>query len=168
MRIVTTPSLESIRKNWTGVVLTIVGLSLLYFRALRTGGGFATLGFSVSDTCWLLKLGQIIASTALYGIQMRHVFHPINGSRGSFYPPYVVYQWLSEVTFFLTWQLFQFKGLLIACGCISALTFLCLSLRCCIRANAPLSGRFLLWQYHQRASTRDVLCAPKSLPPSFW
>lgn len=107
------------------------------FLALRTGGAFAYFGLTSSDTCWLLRLGELITTTGAIPKSDPFTFTmPITSHSGDG-PPYVVYQWLSEVVFFCFAHWFGLPGLLAFGAMVTALAFLCVPLRCCLRANAP-------------------------------
>jgi hypothetical protein len=134
--------MEEFQKHWP-TLLTVAGVALLCFLSLRIGAAFAYLGFTSADTCWLLSLGQIIDQTR--AIPSRDLFSftlPLCAELGQ-PQPYIVYQWLSELVFFYIERGFQPIGLLIAGGMVTALAFLCIPLRACIRANAPPIWSFL-------------------------
>lgn len=114
----------------------------MYFLALRTGAAFVFFGYVWADTCWLLKLGQLIAQNA--AIPKADLFSftlPLYAQQGN-PQPYVVYQWLSEVLFY--WGYIGLKpiGLLAAGAIVMTLAFLIIPLRACARANAPLGWSF--------------------------
>jgi len=118
------------------LAIAISGLVLIYLSAWYAGCVFTYCGFVQPDTCWLLKMGQMI-------VEARAIptVDPFSFTR-AFYlkpvaPPLVVYQWLSEVTFYLVFLALKYKGLLAFGAVVSVLTFLTIPLRSSIRANAP-------------------------------
>jgi hypothetical protein len=125
------------------IIVTIVGILIMYFLALRTGAAFVYFGLVSPDTCWLLKLGSIISNTGVIPKADPFTFTlPIYASTGDS-PPYVVYQWLSEVAFFSGYRFFQFTGLLAAAALVIAIAFLVVPLRACVKLNAPPIWTFL-------------------------
>jgi hypothetical protein len=111
-----------------GTVLLLIGL--LYFLSVRTTSAFALFGFS-PDSCWLLKLGKIILQQKSIPTSDPFTFTQSLGGA----PPLVIYQWLSEVLFFLGLYLLKPEGLLAIASAITVASFLLLPLRACIRAN---------------------------------
>jgi hypothetical protein len=115
----------------------------MYLLALRTGGAFAFFGYVWADSCWVLKLGQLIAANGL--VPKADLFSftlPLCAQLG-IPQPYVVYQWLSELLFYLGYNWFGLTGLLVAGSVIMTLAFLIIPLRLCVRANAPAVWSFL-------------------------
>src|SRR5277367_5062338 len=105
------------------LAIAISGLVLIYLSAWYAGCVFTYCGFVQPDTCWLLKMGQMI-------VEARAIptVDPFSFTR-AFYlkpvaPPLVVYQWLSEVTFYLVFLALKYKGLLAFGAVVSVLTFL--------------------------------------------
>jgi len=133
---------EKFRKVWP-VVVTVLGLVLVYFLALRVGAAFVYFGYVSYDTCWLLKLGQLIAQGGAIPKTDPFTFTLPLAARLGEPQPYVVYQWLSEVLFFHGYQHLQPVGLLIAGALITVIAFLSVPLRACIRVNAPPVWSFL-------------------------
>jgi len=133
---------EKLRKVWPALV-TICGLIFFYLLALRTGAAFVYFGTVSADTCWLLKLGSIIAlSGAIPKSDPFSFTIPLLAQHDN-PPPYVVYQWLTEVVFFDVYRSFTVTGLLIVSAAITAWAFLVVPLRSCIKLNAPPWWSFL-------------------------
>jgi hypothetical protein len=128
----------------TGLILVnLLGIGLIYLLALRTGAAFVYFGTVSPDTCWLLKLGSIIANAGAIPKADPFSFTiPLSAAQNDC-PPFVVYQWLAEVAFFEAYRVGKLDGLLIAAAAITALAFLALPLRACLRANAPVGWSFL-------------------------
>lgn len=78
--------------NTRVVASTVAALALLYLLAVRNGAVAVVQGFKWVDTCWLLRMGEIISSA---GAIPRT--DPLTFTSSS---PFVVYQWLSEVLLF--------------------------------------------------------------------
>jgi len=133
---------ESLLKK-KAIAVTVVGILIIYFLALRTGAAFVYFGLVSPDTCWLLKLGSIIVSSGAIPKADPFTFTlPLYASLGE--PQnYVVYQWLSEVAFFLGLRHFQFAGLLAAAAILTAIAYLIIPLRACVKLNAPPIWSFL-------------------------
>lgn len=114
----------------------------MYFLALRTGAAFVFFGYVWADTCWLLRLGQLIAQNA--AIPKADLFSftlPLCAQQGN-PQPYVVYQWLSELLFYWGYIGLQPIGLLAAGALVMTLAFLIIPLRACVRVKAPLGWSF--------------------------
>jgi len=128
--------MKSYLNRWP-VLVTICAVVLIYFLALRTGAACVFFGYRWPDTCWLLRLGQIISESGAIPKSDPFSFTlPLWARLGS--PmPYVVYQWLSEVVFYAGYRWFNPIGLLVAVGIIMVTAFVAIPLRHCIRANAP-------------------------------
>jgi len=125
------------------IVVTVVGILIIYFLALRTGAAFVYFGLVSPDTCWLLKLGSIIAGSGAIPKTDPFTFTlPLYASIGE-PQSYVVYQWLSEVVFFLGFHVYQFSGLLAAAAILTAIAYLIIPLRACVKLNAPPIWSFL-------------------------
>ena len=115
----------------------------MYLLALRTGAAFVYFGYVWADSCWLLKLGQLIlANAAIPKADLFSFTLPLCAQNGNL-QPYVVYQWLSELVFYLGYSWFSPKGLLVAGSFVMTLAFLIIPLRSCVRANAPAGWSFL-------------------------
>lgn len=139
---------ETSPKIFSGKLANIVGyivlIAVLALMSLRTGAAFIIRGFSSADTCWLVKLGQYIAAA---GVPKQDPFSfTLKMYADSGTPePYIVYQWLAEFLFFKMYSLRLpglgdngFDMLAACCAIITSITFLSITLRCCIRANAPV------------------------------
>jgi hypothetical protein len=125
------------------IVVTVIGIILIYLLALRTGAAFVYFGLVSPDTCWLLKLGSIIAvSGAIPKTDPFSFTLPLYASMGE-PQSYVVYQWLSEVAFFFGFRFFHFAGLLAAAAILISIAYLVIPLRACVRLNAPAIWSFL-------------------------
>jgi hypothetical protein len=128
----------------TPVLVTIGGILLLYLLALRTGAAFVYFGLVSPDTCWLLKLGSMIAHSGAIPKSDPFSFTiPLYASMGE-QQPYVVYQWLSEVAFFYGYSLSpDFTRLLVGAAVLIAVAYLVMPLRACVKLNAPPIWSFL-------------------------
>jgi hypothetical protein len=131
----------ALRNRWL-VLVTVFGLLLIYAVAMRTGAGFVYFGYVSYDTCWILKLGQLITQAcAVPKVDPFTFTLPLYAKLGE-PQPYVVYQWLAEVAFYKGYGWFGPVGLLMAAAMITVIAFLSIPLRACVKANAPP-----LWSY---------------------
>lgn len=110
----------------------------MYCFALRTGAAFVYFGYVWADTCWLLKLGQLIVQSGSLPRNDPFSFTlPLLAQQGN-PKPFVIYQWLAEVAFHQGYYWLNSTGLLIAGSLFMTLAFLTIPLRTCIRANASV------------------------------
>lgn len=117
---------------------------MFYFLSVLIGILSAATGFMQSDTCWLVKLGQLILSTGCVPQHDPFSFTlPLLAASG-FRQPFVVYQWLSEVIFAVTFQLFSLQGLILLSALLTALSSICLLFRVCLQASGKLFLSFVL------------------------
>lgn len=122
---------------------TVFALVAMCCFALRTGAAFVYFGYVWADTCWLLKLGQLIAESGTVPKTDPFSFTlPLMAEQGN-PQPYVVYQWLAELVLYRGYSWLKPEGLLIAGSFLMTLAFLTIPLRSCIRANA-LAGWSIL------------------------
>jgi hypothetical protein len=125
------------------IIVSVVGVILIYLLALRTGAAFVYFGLVSPDTCWLLKLGSIIATSGAIPRADPFSFTlPLYASLGE-PQQFVVYQWLSELAFFFGYRYFNFTGLLAAAAILIAMAYLVIPLRACVRLNTPPIWSFL-------------------------
>jgi hypothetical protein len=125
------------------ILTTILAMVVMYVLALRTGAASVLFGYVWADTCWLLKLGQLIFEKA--AIPQADLFSftlPLCAQQGN-PQPYVVYQWLAELIFYCLYGWFKAAGLLVAVALIMTLAFLTIPFRWCIRSNAPIAWSLL-------------------------
>jgi hypothetical protein len=123
--------------------IIILGLGLIYLLAWYSGCVFTYCGFVQPDTCWLLKMGQIVVEACSIPQSDPFSFTWMLAARSGTVSPFLVYQWLSEVVFYLAYLAGSYKGLLAFGATLSVLTFLSIPLRICLKANAPQIWSFL-------------------------
>src|SRR5271163_483862 len=122
-------------RRLTSILIALFTLAAFYLLAWVTGAAFACQGLSL-DTCWLIRLGEIISSTGQvpkvdpYTFTLPTITYEAK--------PFILYQWLSEVVFYNIYHYFQAKGLLVFSAWITALTFLTIPLRSSLRPNSSL------------------------------
>lgn len=112
------------------ILCVVPALAIFYLLVLRTGTAFVLSGYS-PDSCWLLKLGQIITVHCYVPVSDLLTFTQKIGAA----PPYVIYQWLSEVVFYLLMSLCKPAGLLVIAGGMATVSFLLVPLRACARMS---------------------------------
>ena len=138
----TKPTKGWLQQHWL-LLSTLFALVAMYCFALRTGAAFVYFGYVWADTCWLIKLGQLIAEsgappkTDLFSFTL-----PLLAQQGN-PQPYVIYQWLAELVLYWGYRLLNPVGLLMAGSLIMTLAFLTIPIRACIRANAPAAWSLL-------------------------
>jgi hypothetical protein len=123
--------------------IAISGMVLIYLSAWYAGYFFAYVGLVQPDTCWLLKMGQIMVNSHAIPTIDPLSFTWLLSVKPGTTAHLLVYQWLSEVVFYLVYLFLNYKGLLAFGAAVSALTFLSIPLRSSIRANAPSIWCFL-------------------------
>ena len=126
-----------------GMLVIMLELAVICLLSLRTGAATVFFGYVWADTCWLLKMGQLIADSAAIPKADPFSFTlPVLAAQGVA-QPFVVYQWLSELFFYWAYKCFSPVGLLAACAIVMTIAFLIIPLRCCLKVNAPALWTFL-------------------------
>ena len=124
-------------KSLGDLALPFVVIALLGFAAFQTSWAFLIKGYTSGDSCWLIRMGQIISETGVPKSDPFTFTIPIMAQSGHA-PLYVVHQWLSEWLFYQAYKLAGLIGPLVLCAMVMNLTLPCLCLRLCRRAKAPV------------------------------
>ncbi len=119
-----------------------LGLVVLYGMSLATGALYTLTGFVQSDTCWLVKLGEVILNThSIPSSDPLSFTLPLLAQTG-FAQPFVMYQWLSEVFFALAFRLLNLNGLLLLSANIAVLASISSLFRLCYSSSKNLLVSF--------------------------
>ena len=124
-------------KSLGDLAIPFVVVALLGFAAFQTSWAFLIKGYTSGDSCWLIRMGQIISETGVPKSDPFTFTLPMMAQSGHA-QLYVVHQWLSEWLFYQADTLAGLIGPLVLCAMIMNLTLPCLCLRLCIRAKAPV------------------------------
>ena len=122
-------------KSWTAHKLRRSGIACLlivalYLLALSTGAAFTEYGFS-ADSCWLLKFGKIIFQAMAIPASDPFTFSQLSSDS----PPFIVYQWLSEVSFYCWLYMLKPAGVLAVAAAITVISFVLIPFRACSRTS---------------------------------
>jgi hypothetical protein len=131
----------------------VLGLALLAWLAFRTGVATGYYGFISADTCWLLKMGQIIAETGVIPRSDPFSFSLAMAAFQGHPRPFVPYQWLAELVFFMVYRSWSFYGLLAFSTAVVALAYLAFPLRNLLALGAPTVWSLLAVGATSMAST---------------
>jgi len=102
------------------VALTAVSISCAFIViAFMVGSFIAGTSLHDPDTCWLLALGRVIFTTG----QLPPI-DPFSYTFASLNLPFVMYQWLTELTFFLLFQFAGLNGMVMILSVLAAFTLL--------------------------------------------
>jgi hypothetical protein len=102
------------------VAVTAVSISCAFIIIAFVLGSFiAGTSLHDPDTCWLMALGRVIYTTG-------HLppTDPFSYTFASLNLPFVMYQWLTELTFFLLFQLLGLSGMVMTLSVLPALTLI--------------------------------------------
>ncbi len=110
-------------------------MAICCLSASRIGQFFVLSGYP-ADTCWLIKTGEIIVRTG--SIPANDPFsYTLAALKVGQKPPYVVYQWLTEVVFFCGKYFFDFTGLLVIGAVVMSLGAIVVPLHAGFNTKAP-------------------------------
>lgn len=126
------------------ILVNVIGVIALSIMSLEIGGAFIAGGLICPDICWLLKTGELIATSGhipnvdpfTFTLQTQpSTAHPQH--------PFILYQWLSEFVFHNAFQAGGINALLILASWITVVAFISLPLRALVRAGCPMWSAFL-------------------------
>ena len=109
---------------------------MLLVSVLVTAYKFALIGFLEADSCWILALGKKIWESGSVPTSDPFSFTlPLAASFGM-PQPFVVHQWFFDLLCYALFRAGKLMAVAAFCAGISALTFVSLPWRICLRANA--------------------------------
>jgi hypothetical protein len=108
--------------RWLPVTLAVVVLIVLLLSTYRLAESVAKFGLSDPDTCWLLAVGRYIVDHSSLPPTDPFSYTRLPASGGGA-PTFVVYQWLSEVFFYLSFKCGGATGPLVLVALVLVNTF---------------------------------------------
>lgn len=121
---------------WLPTTLALLLSSALLFSTYHLAESVARFGFSDPDTCWLLAVGRCIVEQGV--LPASDPFSYTRGfAGGAGEPQYVIYQWLSEVFFYLGFKSAGLIGPLVMVALVLVNTFIVIPLAVAKKLHCP-------------------------------